>query len=213
MLIKNPMKCHPPVVVDIDMTLTSEWYVNDKVSDVRGFDPMVRVILDLQGEGVPIVVSTARPERLRRESEEWINGAGIFPSDLLMRGHHDNRPDHLIKDEHAKSILRKYGSISIWYDDNKENGSVIESLGIQFFLVNQGNKRIGLELQASKIGVLRGVKTFRERKGRKTIMTNMCAFNSSAASLTSDEQEQVALFMVEQLKSLSDHDPEPLSVC
>jgi hypothetical protein len=183
------------------MTLTSEWYKNDEVSFLKPFEPMVNLTLEFQKEGVPIVVSTARPERLRESSLNWLSRNGIFPSRLQMRGNHDNRPDPLVKGDQARKILDTYGSVSLWYDDNGGNGEVIQELGIQFFLVNQSKKSVEQELETSKFRVMKYLRNRRLRRERKDTLSNMSALNSFASSITPQEQEKVAILMVEHLRS------------
>jgi hypothetical protein len=183
------------------MTLTSEWYKNDEVSFLRPFEPMVNLTLEFQKEGVPIVVSTARPERLRESSLKWLSRNGILPTGLQMRGNHDNRPDPLVKGDQARKILDTWGSVSLWYDDNEGNGKVIQELGIQFFLVNQSKKSVEQELETSKFKILESFRGRRVRRERRETLRNMSALNSYASSITPEEQEKVANLMVEHLKT------------
>jgi hypothetical protein len=192
---------NPPIIVDIDLTLTSEWYYNDHVVDLQSYSPMLELVLELQEEGVPIVVSTARPERLREDSMTWLRLKGVFPEGMYMRAEHDNRPDHLSKEDQAKVILEKYGNVLVWYDDNEDNCRVAQSLGIQCLLVKQGRKELPYEIRESKAKILREVKRREEKRNRKRLMANMSAMHSSVSSITTREQENLANFMVEQLKA------------
>lgn len=193
----------PPVIVDIDMTLTSEWYVNDNVKTLRSFLPMVTLVKDLQSAGVPIVISTARPEKLREDTLSWLRKVGIFPEKVYMRSDRDIRPDHLAKEDQAKQILVDYGTAAMWYDDNEDNCKVAESFGISSSLIRQDKKSICTEILSTKVRLLRDYPDLEKRNERRKALTSMSSFRSSLPSLTTQEQEDVANLMVEQLKTVS----------
>jgi FMN phosphatase YigB (HAD superfamily) len=194
----------PPVIVDIDMTLTSEWYVNDNVKSLRDFPPMVSLIKDLQSAGVPIVISTARPEKLREDTLSWLWKIGIFPEKVYMRSDLDTRPDHFAKQDQAKQILIDFGTAAMWYDDNEDNCRVAESFGISSSLIRQNRDSIHTEILATKVKLLRDYQNSKERDKRRSALSSMSSFRSSLSSLTTQEQEDVATLMVEQLKTISE---------
>lgn len=127
----------PPVVFDIDMTLTSEWYYNDNVTRLRVNKPIVQLARALVDSGVPVVISTARPERLRIDSQVWLRGIGLCYEALYMREDGDDRPDHYVKTEQALSIIEDFGRPLLWYDDNPDNCRVVKNLGIPCIQVTQ----------------------------------------------------------------------------
>ena len=126
----------PPVVFDIDLTLTAERYHNDQVRDLRPNLLMVGLAIGLAKSGVPIVISTARPERLWHDTWCWLKNQGILFEDLYMREDEDNRPDPDVKKQQAESILTNWGNVLLWYDDNPNNVAVVKNLGIPAILVN-----------------------------------------------------------------------------
>lgn len=124
-----------PVVFDIDLTLTAERYHNDEVRDLRPNPLMVNLAISLGLSGVPIVISTARPERLWQDTWYWLNNQGIPLKDLYMRDNDDDRPDPAVKKEQAEAILTNWGNVLLWYDDNPGNIAEVKSLGIPAILV------------------------------------------------------------------------------
>jgi len=127
----------PPVVFDIDMTLTSEWYYNDNVTRLKVNKPLVQLARALVDSGVPVVISTARPERLRSDSQVWLRGIDLGYKALYMREDGDDRPDHYVKTEQALSIIDDFGRPMLWYDDNVDNCKVVKNLGIPCIQVTQ----------------------------------------------------------------------------
>lgn len=126
----------PPVVFDIDLTLTAERYHNDQVRDLRPNPLMVNLAISLAKSGVPVVISTARPERLWHQTWYWLKHQGIVFEDLYMREDKDDRPDPDVKRQQAESILTNWGNVLLWYDDNPGNVAVVKNLGIPAILVN-----------------------------------------------------------------------------
>jgi hypothetical protein len=194
---------NPPVIFDIDMTLTSEWYVNDQVKELKACRPMLDLSRDLQREGVPILISTARPERLRGDSLIWLWSVGVYPENVYMRKNHDNRPDHFAKEDQIDEILEKYGNVLFWFDDNEDNCKLAQKRGIQNLLVKQNKNGFHLEVQASRERILRALDSQKRRKSRKLAMRNLSAFRTESSSMTPREQEELANFLVDQLKSKS----------
>lgn len=127
----------PPIVFDIDMTLTSEWYFDNNVSHLQANEPMVGLAISLASSGVPIVISTARPERLRTDSIDWLRSVGISFEAVYMRIDGDDRPDHYVKTEQALLIIQDFGRPLLWYDDNPDNCRVVKKLGIPCIQVKQ----------------------------------------------------------------------------
>jgi hypothetical protein len=126
----------PPVVFDIDFTLTSEWYDNDEVIDLAPNMQMVNLAIALSLSGVPIIISTARPERLCYGTEVWLSLTGIEYEDLYMRADNDTRPDWQVKLDHLNSIETRHGKPLLWYDDNPDNIAAIKARGVATILVN-----------------------------------------------------------------------------
>jgi hypothetical protein len=130
-------KNNPLVVFDIDMTLTSEWYYEDNVATLRANLPLVQLAVSLAVSGVTILISTARPNRLRADSENWLQSVGVKFDAIYMRKDGDDRPDHYVKTEQALAIIEDFGRPSLWYDDNQDNCKVVRELGIPCVQVMQ----------------------------------------------------------------------------
>ena len=119
------------------MTLTNEWYYNDNVTRLGVNKPLIQLARSLLSSGVPIVISTARPGRLRGGTQVWLKGVGLSYDALYMREDGDDRPDYLVKGEQALSIIEDFGSPLLWYDDKPSNCRMVRSLGIPCIQVIQ----------------------------------------------------------------------------
>ena len=108
----------PPIVMDIDGTLTTEWYRDSNVIDVSPNVNMVQLARCLYKSGVPIVISTARAEWMRADTETWLGLNGVEYDGLVMRADDDNRPDYEVKADQLGLIRKMFGKPLLWYDDN-----------------------------------------------------------------------------------------------
>ena len=108
----------PPVVFDVDGTLTTEWYRDSNVIDVSPNVNMVQLARCLYKSGVPIVISTARAEWMRADTETWLDLNGVEYDGLVMRADDDNRPDYEVKADQLGLIRKIFGKPLLWYDDN-----------------------------------------------------------------------------------------------
>lgn len=110
-----------PIVFDIDGTLTSEYYNEDNLLTLKENPAMMLVAIALQAER-PLLVSTARPEKLREVTELWLAKHGLSPKQIYMRPNDkEGIPDPEIKLAHLKDIQSKYGHPIVWADDNDKN--------------------------------------------------------------------------------------------
>lgn len=123
---------HPTFVFDIDKTLTAEWYTNDHVVDLKPNTPILNLALALQKPGLgAIVVVTARPEKLKDQTQEWLDKQGLKPLFLLMRKEGDYRPDHEVRVDQLKEVVKRVGNNLFLYDDKESNCKAVEhQLGI-----------------------------------------------------------------------------------
>jgi hypothetical protein len=107
-----------PVIFDVDGTLTSEHYDEDNLLTLRENAAMLLVAIALQAER-PLLISTARPERLRPQTTEWLKMHGLLPIQIFMRpDDQEGVPDHVIKEDHLNRIRSFYGDPLVWVDDN-----------------------------------------------------------------------------------------------
>jgi hypothetical protein len=119
-----------PVVFDVDGTLTSERYDEENLLHIRENPAMTLVAIAMQLER-PLVISTARPERLLAQTEEWLAGHGLQPVAIYMRDNdREGVPDHMIKYGHLLDIREKFGEPVVWCDDNDANIHMLKQNGV-----------------------------------------------------------------------------------
>jgi uncharacterized HAD superfamily protein len=116
-----------PLVSDIDGTLTSEPYNSGNILEVRPKSEVLLIALVHQKER-PLLISTARPNKWRKQTEEWLEAQGLHPEKLYMREEHEKDfPDPVVKKRHLNSIREEYGNPVLWLEDNPENIKMLES--------------------------------------------------------------------------------------
>ena len=120
----------PPVVFDVDGTLTTEWYRDSNVIDVSPNVLMVGLARSLYKSGVPIVISTARPEWMRADTEAWLDLNGVKYDALVMRANDDGRLDCEVKADQLNLIREMFGKPMLWYDDNFDNIAMLRRCDI-----------------------------------------------------------------------------------
>jgi phosphoglycolate phosphatase-like HAD superfamily hydrolase len=126
-----------PVVFDIDGTLTSEPYNENNLRTLRENSAMMLVALGLQLD-LPLLVSTARPERFRDDTEKWLASHGLKPVEIFMRDNsREGVPDHMIKFGHLQDIRKKYGDPLVWVDDNSDNIHMLRKNDVPVIHVNR----------------------------------------------------------------------------
>ena len=126
-----------PIVFDIDGTLTAEPYNEDNLLSLRENPAMVLVAIALQAER-PLLISTARPERFRGQTEQWLSGHGLKPYRTFMRRDEDEGiPDQEVKFEHLQEIRSIYGDPQVWVDDHDSNVRMLRMNGVPVIHVNR----------------------------------------------------------------------------
>jgi hypothetical protein len=126
----------PPIVFDIDGTLTAEWYKDSNVIDVSPNLLMVGLARGLYKSGVPIVISTARPERMRDHTEVWLDLNGVKYDALVMRADDDGRLDYEVKRDQLNLIRSMFGPPLLWYDDNHDVTVMLREEGVPVIQVS-----------------------------------------------------------------------------
>jgi hypothetical protein len=130
------MKNKQPIVFDIDGTLTEERYNEDNLLTLRENSAMVLVALSMQSER-PLLISTARPEFLRDQTEKWLASHGLVPDAIYMRPNgQDGVPDQVIKFNHLSNIIHEYGRPLAWVDDNENNVNMLRRNNVPTIHVN-----------------------------------------------------------------------------
>ncbi len=126
-----------PAVWDVDGTLTSERYDEDNLLTLRENPTMVLLAIAMQPER-PLIISTARPERFREQTEKWLAGHGLKPTAIYMRDNErEGVPDQVIKFGHLLDIREKFGEPLVWCDDNDENVAMLKKNGVPVIHVTQ----------------------------------------------------------------------------
>ena len=104
------------VVFDLDGTLINiesaahlaadkEWDAfHEATMDCPPYERMVQFALICQRQ-VDIIICTAKPEKLRARTLNWLSMRGILPDALLMRPNHDYRPSTTLKLELLEDYL------------------------------------------------------------------------------------------------------------
>ena len=126
----------PPVVFDVDGTLTTEWYRDSNVIDVSPNVLMVGLARSLYKSGVPLVLSTARAEWMRADTEIWLRVNGVEYDALIMRANNDSRMDFEVKRDQLNLIRSMYGAPLLWYDDNHDVTAMLREEGIPVIQVS-----------------------------------------------------------------------------
>ena len=126
----------PPVVFDVDGTLTTEWYRDSNVIDVSPNVLMVGLARSLYKSGVPLIIATARAYRMRADTETWLELNGVQYDDLIMRADTDSRRDHEVKRDQLNLIRSMYGSPLLWYDDNLDITAMLREEGVPVIQVS-----------------------------------------------------------------------------
>jgi uncharacterized HAD superfamily protein len=130
------MENKQPIVFDIDGTLTEEHYNEDNLLTLRENSAMMLVALAMQSER-PLLVSTARPERLREQTEKWLASHGLRPEAIYMRpDDSEGVRDYKIKFAHLQDILENFGQPLAWVDDNDNNVKMLRENNIPTIHVN-----------------------------------------------------------------------------
>jgi len=126
-----------PVVMDVDGTLTSERYDESNLLSIRENPVMILLALSLQDKH-PLLVSTARPEYLRPQTEAWLAKHGLVPEKIYMRPNdQEGAPDPEIKFAHLQDIRREYSNPQVWCDDNDANVAMLQDNNVPVIHVKQ----------------------------------------------------------------------------
>lgn len=126
-----------PIVFDIDGTLTSEHYNEDNLLTLKENPTMMLLAIAMQAER-PLVVSTARPERFRDQTEKWLANHGLKPAQIYMRDNErEGVPDHMIKFGHLQDIRKVFGDPLVWVDDNDSNVNMLQKNDVPVIHVKQ----------------------------------------------------------------------------
>ena len=79
-----------------------------------------------------IVLATARPEKTRQMTEQWLmkHQMGSSYNWLFMRPEGNYRPDYIVKSEMVDDISKTVGFPDIWFDDKEKVVAELRNKGI-----------------------------------------------------------------------------------
>jgi len=125
------------VVIDIHALSDAEWRSSmigidtwDAYHEASRNDEPVLEVIDLvnamKTSGHTVIGISARPEKWRKITNEWLLKNNVYLSELIMREDDDFRPSIEIKKEYVKRIHQ----ISFVIDDREDFCCAVASMGI-----------------------------------------------------------------------------------
>jgi hypothetical protein len=132
------------VLFDVDGTLSLrkdrnpfDWHkVNEDVPN----QPIVDTLKALTGSGYQIIYISGRPEKSRRDTEEWLLTHCGVVGELFMRSDTDNRKDSVVKREiYEISIKPRYNVVMVFDDRNQVVRMWRDEVGLTCLQVADGN--------------------------------------------------------------------------
>ena len=100
---------------------------SDEVKLIPGVRKFFSVIYN--DPSLAIIISTARNEKVRKETETKLLEHGIIFDELYMRRDKDYRPSPEVKRDHLQEIMKSY-EILVFIDDDITNCDMAKELGI-----------------------------------------------------------------------------------
>ncbi|APC46371.1 polynucleotide kinase [Streptomyces phage BRock] len=131
------------IVVDIDGTLAEHVarspYDYSRVH-TDAVHEHIRKLVDLYWEdGYEVIVLSGRPDTCREATEQWLENAGIFYTDLYMRAGNDGRNDADVKQDLFDMHVRNQYRVHVWLDDRDRVVRRIRKLGVNVLQVAPGD--------------------------------------------------------------------------
>jgi hypothetical protein len=126
-------------IFDVDGTLTSQRYENDFVLELAPNWPILGIALSLfsQDPG-KVAVVTARPSYLQSDTLKWLQKYSLSPGILLLREEGDCRPDHEVRVDQVREIMKAAGSNVVLLDDKISNCLHVRGfLGVPYIHVKE----------------------------------------------------------------------------
>lgn len=106
-----------------------------------GEDPLVdevAVLLQLLGPDLAIVLLTARPARIRRQTVEWLGRHKLRWDLLVMRLDGDYRPARLFKQAAVRDFVARGFDLKLCLEDDVRNVEMFRSEGIPSLYIHSG---------------------------------------------------------------------------
>lgn len=118
----------PVFAFDVDGTLTAKGQDNVPLMQLKPNPKILDLALFFQNpDKGTIVITTARDEGIRKQTEAWLKAHGLKPKHVLMRGKGDPRPDPEVKVEQVNVLRKNFGDNITMYDDKPENCRAVRS--------------------------------------------------------------------------------------
>ena len=133
----------PTYIFDVDGTLAEKHPDRDICDASKAYmdlpiKPVTFIFYHIQLFATVLVV-TARMEKDRKVTEDWLHSQGVYPEKVFMRANGDNRHDNEVKEEiYLKHIKPYYTNIMGVFDDRLRVIDTWLKLGLFVFNVNNG---------------------------------------------------------------------------
>lgn len=131
------------VLCDLDGTLALHVdrgpYEEEKCESDALNQNLSLVLQALEMTGTEVVFLSGRKEKVRTQTERWLEKVGWGGHKLLMRGTYDNRNDAIVKNEIFDKEIRGKANVICVFDDRDRVVKRWRELGLSCFQVNYGN--------------------------------------------------------------------------
>lgn len=118
----------PVIAFDVDGTLTAKGQNDVPLLKKKPNQKILDLALYFQDpDKGTIIITTARDESIRKETEQWLKAHGVKPRHVLMRGKDDSRPDPEVKVEQINVLRKNFGNDITMYDDKTENCKAVRA--------------------------------------------------------------------------------------
>ena len=84
-----------------------------------------------------IVLVTARPENLRKDTEKWLTENGVYWNELFMRPANERKADFEVKRDIYREQIKPYYDIRAAFEDRLQVAKMWREEGVQVFLCGE----------------------------------------------------------------------------
>lgn len=141
------------VIFDIDGTLANtdhrQHFMTGEKKDWKGFfenmsndtpyEDIVALAVDAAAQSNVVLIVSGRPEKYRRETEEWLDRYRVPYAFLFMRGFNDNRQDNIVKEEIYRKYIEPFFNVKYVYDDRQQVVDMWRRIGLRCLQVAPGD--------------------------------------------------------------------------
>ncbi len=131
------------VIVDIDRTLSNCFWRDHLINSEGGWDAyhavmgedepvhdVVALVTAMYSSGYNIVGITARPEKYRKATTEWLDKHKVCMDELLMRPDGDFRPTTEVKKQLASERFYVPSAVAFVIDDREDIVTMFRGMGV-----------------------------------------------------------------------------------